>query len=237
MVDPVTGPTASGKSEDHVLKAGPDVVVLDRWGTRGKLNSLAAYHRGMPGQRIMEPVTSMEPRQRQGLPGAGHGHVVEPPRVVRALTGSDAVPAPVKHSDVVELEPLGPVAGQQQQAVLAAADVPPPLRQPFDEMIDRRFPSAGFQLVLSDGLPQQIVPGIGGTCLGPGLQSGAIDQAGISPSQPFHQRPGLPEAPEIRDLLVAHLRRNAVRLAEGAHRDQVFPLPCDHGATRPVPIG
>ena len=106
MVDPITRPSAPCEAQVHVLKTNPDVVVFDGHGTRRKLCSLAVYHGGMTSQRVLEPVRSVEPRKHQGLAGAGHGHVVKPPRFVRVLPGRDAFPSPVEHGDVVELEPL-----------------------------------------------------------------------------------------------------------------------------------
>ena len=67
----------------------------------------------MVDQRILYPVRSVEARQCQGLSGAGHGDVVEPARSVWVLVGIAAVPAAVQHGDVVELQPLSSVRGQQ----------------------------------------------------------------------------------------------------------------------------
>ena len=103
-------------------------------------------------------------------------------------------------------------------------------------MIHRHFATAGLQCVLVDGLPQQVVPGTGRAALRPAGEGTAVDDAGLPCSQPIDKPAGLPQAPETRNVLVAHLHRDAVQLAEGAHRLQVFPLARDHRAPRPVPI-
>ena len=113
----------------------------------------------MAAQRLLQPVRSAEAREREGLPGACHGHVVEPARCVRVLIASHALPAAVQHGHVVELQSLGAVRGQQQEPVLAPADVAAPVRQPFDDVIHRHLTAAGLQRVLVDGLAQQVVPG------------------------------------------------------------------------------
>ena len=121
----------------------------------------------MVDQRFLQRVRSVEAREREGLPGAGHGHVVEPAGSVRVLVGIVPVPAAVKHGDVVELQSLGAVRGQQQEPVLAPADVAAPGRQPFDHVIHRHLAAPGLQRVLVDGQSQQVVPGVGRPGFGP----------------------------------------------------------------------
>ena len=104
-------------------------------------------------QRVEQRVRSVELSQCQGLPGARHRHIIEPAWRILILVAPGPVPTAVQHCDMVEFQPLGAVAGQQQKPLLAPADVPAPFRQPFDEMADRRLRAAGFQGVLPYGLP------------------------------------------------------------------------------------
>ena len=60
---------------------------------------------------------------------------------------------------MVELQALGAMGGQQQQPSLAAAHIPSPFGQPFDEVVHRCFRATGLQLVLSYGFSQQLDPG------------------------------------------------------------------------------
>ena len=87
--------------------------------------------------------------QGQRLPGAGHGHVVEPARRVGVFVLAESVPATIEHHHMIELQSLGAVRGHQQESALAAAHVPSPLCQPLDEVLHRhlRF-AAGLQRVL-----------------------------------------------------------------------------------------
>jgi len=62
------------------------------------------------------------------------------------LASAEAVPAAVEDDHVVELQPLGPVRGQQQQPVLASAGVAAPLGQPLDEWCRRRISTAAWRL-------------------------------------------------------------------------------------------
>ena len=98
-------------------------------------------------------MTFAESYQRQRLPGARHGDVIETAWRVRVIAASRPVPAAVQHDDVIELQPLGAVGGQQEQSVLAPPDFPSPLGQPLDEVSGRRFPIADFQSVLIYGFP------------------------------------------------------------------------------------
>ena len=147
----------------------------------------------------------LETRQRECLPGAGHRHVVEPARRVLILALSDAIPATVEYGDMVELQPLGSVPAQQQQPVLTPAYLPAPLRQPLDDMIDRHVSAARLQPVLLDRLPQEVVPGIVRPRFDPVLQGGPVNDAGLSCARPLDEGPGLAQAPEIGDFLVAPL--------------------------------
>ena len=89
--------------------------------------------------------------------------------------------------------------------------------------------------MLVEGFAQQLDPGARGTSIQPEAQFRAGHQPALASAEPFDKRPGLPQPQEPRKLLVAHLHRNAMQLAPGAHRLQVLPLARDHGACRPVP--
>ena len=184
----------------------------------------------------MKAVRFLEAHERKGLPGARHRDVVQPARIVWILAMSGAVPAAVQCGHMIELQTLCAVRGQQQKAALAPANVTPPFGQPLDEVAHRGFPAAGFQRVLVDGLAQQVVPRAGGFRLRSAVQGGAVDDTALPAAQPFDERPGLAQAPEVRNFLIARLRRNTVRLAERAHRNQILPLARDHRAPRPVPV-
>ncbi len=114
----------------------------------------------------------------------------------------------------------------------------PPLGQPLDEMVYRGVSAPGFQRMFLDGLAQQVVPGTGGPPrVHAGAQGHAVDDPGVPPVQPSNERPSLPQAPETRDLLVRHLKRNIMRLAKRPYGNQILPLARDHRTARPIPRG
>ena len=127
-----------------------------------EVRAVAQSMRGAPPRddraAILERMRRVEMRKREGLPRTRHGHVVESARVRRVFVSPDAIPAAIKDGDMVELQPLGTVAGQQQKSVLAPAYLATPLGQPFDHVVHRHVAAAGLQGVLFDGLPQQVVP-------------------------------------------------------------------------------
>ena len=55
--------------------------------------------------------------------------------------------------------------------------------------------------------------------------------------EPAQHRLGLTQAPYARKLLVSHLGRNALQIAQAAHRVQVAPLTRHDRARRPLPAG
>ena len=120
--------------------------------------------------------------QRQRLPGARHGDVIEAARRVRVLVASRPAPAAVQHDDVIELQPLGAVRGHQQQTALAATNLPSPLGQPLDETSSRSFFAAGFQGVLVYGFPQQFDPRPESLGSQPIAQLRLIYEAGFAPA-------------------------------------------------------
>ena len=163
IVDRLACFKASRETKVHVPQAGPKVAVFERRRAGWKLYRFAAYHGGMACQFVREPVGLVEPREHQRLAGARHGHVVQPARRIPVFVASDAIPAAVQHCNVIEFQSLGAMRCQQQESTLATAHLPAPLRQPFDEVIDRRFPASAFQRVFLYGLAQQVAPGAGGT--------------------------------------------------------------------------
>ena len=64
------------------------------------------------GMGLHIAVRHHEAREGQGLPGAGHGHVIEPARGVQVFVLVDAVPASIEHRHVIELQSLGAVCGR-----------------------------------------------------------------------------------------------------------------------------
>lgn len=63
--------------------------------------------------------------------GSGHGDVEQAARRVGVLALGSLVPASVQDDDVVELQPLRPMRGRQQQAALVASGILRPFREPL----------------------------------------------------------------------------------------------------------
>ena len=120
---------------------------------------------------------------------------------------------------------------------MAATHLTRPLGQPFDEVVHRRLRTAGLKHVFVYGLPEQIGPRASGLVDRPILQLFACYQSGVSLSQPTNQRLDLAKMPDAREVLVGHLHRNPLKLAEAAYGVQVAPFFRYNRASRPVPIG
>ena len=132
---------------------------------------------------------------------------------------------------MVELQALGAVRGQKQQSALPAAHLPPPLRQPFEEVGLGHLRAAGFQGEFIGGFLQQFEPRAGGLLGQPLPQRCAIDDVGFALAQPIAQGLGLAQAPKIGKWLIAHLHGNSVLFAPSPHRRQILPFAGDDGAS------
>ena len=126
-MDRMACPKAPGEAQVHVLQSGPNVVIPERRWAKREIDRIAAYHGGMACQFVREPVGLIEARERQGLPGARHGHIVQTAWRVPVFAASNAVPPAVEHGHMVEFQPLGAMGGRQQEAALATTHLPPPI--------------------------------------------------------------------------------------------------------------
>ena len=178
-VNRISARATAGKAEEHVFKSGPNMAVPHGRGGGLDGDGFAPEHGGMVKQTLLERGRTIAGQQQCG-PGAGHGHVVEAALCVRFLPSSARVPPAIQHGHVVELQAFGLVGGHQQQTLLPLAHIPAPLRQPFDAVIHRGLPAAGLQLVVVDGLPQQVVPGTRWLVCNPGSQRIAIHYRGYA---------------------------------------------------------
>ena len=85
-------------------------------------------------------------------------NVVQSSRGVLVLALTYAVPTSVQHHDMVELQTLGAMGGQQQKATLSATCFPAPIGHPFNEMVYRHLRAAGLYRVVRAGLLQEFGP-------------------------------------------------------------------------------
>ena len=90
---------------------------------------------------------------------------------------------------MVELETLGTMRREQEQAVLLPAQVAPPFRQPFDEVLRQRLARAGLLRELGAGVLQRqpAVPVV--TPVEPVRHLAGRDRPGLARLQPVEQDP------------------------------------------------
>ena len=112
----------------HVPEFEPHVPLVQRRRRWRHFGGRADQHGTIAAERAQQAALLSKIRQQQRLPGARHRHVVEPARFVRVkIVSPVAFPAAVQYRDMVKFQPLGAVCRGEQQPMLPAADVSPPL--------------------------------------------------------------------------------------------------------------
>ena len=149
----------SRETQEYIAQAEPQKAPCElrhwRWQVHWRST---AQDGGYLCQSTLNGVRAGESGQRECLSGPCHGNVVQSSRGVLVLALANAVPASVQHHDMVELQSLGAMGGQQQKATLAATRFPAPFGQPFNEMVYWHLRATGLYRVVRHGLLQEFGP-------------------------------------------------------------------------------
>ena len=121
---------ASGEAEVDIAQAEATIAEFERGGPRGWIERRPAQDGRPVWQHVLPATWTLYAREGQRATGAGHGHVEQPPRRVHILSSAGTVPPAGEDDDVIELQALGLVSGQQQP-VLPAVRIPSPLGKPL----------------------------------------------------------------------------------------------------------